>query len=113
MAIDFDDQSQTLDPFDDRPLESVRANAKCFRSAAPTDSKKMNKHSEHLIHARALQSDILAAPGVWLPRREILLEWLEKLLQRLALPNYDLGETETADLAALDKFLRRKSVPVA
>jgi hypothetical protein len=73
----------------------------------------MNKHNEHLVHARALRADIVAAPGVWLPRREVLLEWLEKFLQRGAVPNFDLGETEAADLAALDKFLRRKLVPVA
>ena len=73
----------------------------------------MNKHNEHLVHARALLADIVAAPGVWLPRREILLEWLEKFLQRVAGPNYDLGETEAADLAALDKFLRKRLVPVA
>ena len=73
----------------------------------------MNQHNEHLVHARALQADILAAPSVWLPRREILIEWLEKFLQRVAVPNYELGETEAADLAALDKFLRKKLVPVA
>ena len=73
----------------------------------------MNKHNEHLVRARALRADILAAPGVWLPRREILLEWLEKFLQRVAVPNYALGETEAADLAALDKFLRKRLVPVA
>ena len=73
----------------------------------------MNKHNEHLIHARALQADILAAPGVWLPRREIVLEWLEKFLQRVAAPRYELGETEAADLVALDRFLRKNLVPVA
>ncbi len=73
----------------------------------------MNKHNEHLVHARALRADILAAPGVWLPRREIILEWLEQFLQRLVMPNYELGETEAADLAALDKFLHKKMVPVA
>jgi hypothetical protein len=73
----------------------------------------MNKHNEHLVHARALRADILAAPGVWLPRREILLEWLERFLQRVVAPNYEIGETEAADLAALDKFLRKKMVPVA
>jgi hypothetical protein len=73
----------------------------------------MNKHQEHLVHARALRSDILAAPGVWLPRREILLEWLEKFLLRIAVPSYHLGETEAADLVALDKFLRKRMVPVA
>lgn len=73
----------------------------------------MNSHHEHLVHARALRADILAAPGVWLPRREILLDWLDKFLQRVALANYELGETEAEDLAALDKFLRKRSVPVA
>ena len=73
----------------------------------------MNKHNEHISHARALRADILAAPSVWLPRRETLLEWLEKFLQRVVVPNYALGETEAADLVALDKFLRKKMVPVA
>ena len=71
------------------------------------------KNQEHLVHARALQSDILAAPGVWLPRRDILLQWLENFLQRVAAPKYELGETEAEDLAALEKFLRKKSVPAA
>jgi hypothetical protein len=73
----------------------------------------MNQHHEHLVHARALRADILAAPNVWLPRREILVDWLDKFLQRVVVPNYELGETEAADLAALDKFLRKKFVPVA
>ena len=73
----------------------------------------MNQHHEHLVHARALRTDILAAPDVWLPRREILLDWLDKFLQRAAVANYELGETEAADLVALDKFLRIRSVPAA
>lgn len=72
----------------------------------------MSNH-EHLVHARALRADILAAPGVWLPRREILVDWLEKFLQRAITPKYELGETEAADLVALEKFLRKKSVPLA
>ena len=72
----------------------------------------MNSHHEHLVHARALRADILAAPAVWLPRREILLDWLDKFLQRVAVANYELGETEADDLVALDKFLRKRSVPV-
>lgn len=73
----------------------------------------MNNHSEHLTHARALRADILAAPDVWLPRRESLVEWLDKLLQRLVAPKYELGETEADDLGALDKYLRQRHVPVA
>lgn len=73
----------------------------------------MNPHHEHLVHARALRADILAAPDVWLPRREILLDWLDKFLQRVVTPAYTLGESEAADLAALEKFLRKRLVPVA
>jgi hypothetical protein len=72
----------------------------------------MNNH-EHLVHARALRADIIAAPAVWLPRRDILVDWLDGFLKRVTAPKYELGETEAADLAALDKFLRKKSVPVA
>ena len=73
----------------------------------------MSKLQEHAVHARALRADILAAPAVWLPRREIIVEWLDKFLQRVGTPHYALGETEADDLDALDKFLRKKSVPVA
>ena len=73
----------------------------------------MIDNNEHLIQARALQADILAAPGVWLPRREILLEWLKKFLARAAAPLYEIEEGEAADLRALDQFLRRQKVPVA
>lgn len=73
----------------------------------------MNNNSEHLIHARAMQADILAAPNVWLPRREILLEWLTAFVARAAAPRYELGESEASDLSALDRFLRKLKVPVA
>jgi hypothetical protein len=70
-------------------------------------------NQEHLVHARALRAAILAAANTWLPRRDILLEWLEKFQNRVAATNYELGHTEAADLAALDRFLRRKAVLVA
>jgi len=73
----------------------------------------MQKNKEHLIHARTLRADILAAPGVWLPRREILLEWLNAFLLRAESSKYELEETEASDLTALDQFLRRKKVPVS
>jgi hypothetical protein len=73
----------------------------------------MNKNPEHLLHAKSLQADILAAPDVWLPRREILLDWLTGFLRRAEVKAYELGETEAADLTALDQFLRKRKVPVA
>lgn len=71
----------------------------------------MNHNSEYLNRARALQADILAAPGVWLPRREILLDWLECFLVRAARPKYELEEHEASDLRALEQFLRKQQVP--
>lgn len=73
----------------------------------------MHLHNEHLIHAKALRADILAAPDAWLPRREILLEWLTSFLLRGSAPTYKLEPTEAADLKALDQFLRRRKIPVA
>lgn len=73
----------------------------------------MSKYTEHRVHAQALRFNILAAPTVWLPRREALVEWLEKFIQRLASPAYALGETEAEDLAAVEKFLRTNLVPIA
>ncbi len=73
----------------------------------------MHKQATHLTHAAALQADILGAPAVWLPRREFLLEWLAAFVTRAKAPNYELGETEADDLAALDHFLRKKKIPVS
>ncbi len=73
----------------------------------------MQTHKEHLTHARALRADILAAPGVWLPRREILLDWLNAFLLRAEKPRFQLDESDANDLTALDQFLRKKKVPVA
>jgi hypothetical protein len=73
----------------------------------------MQKHHTHLTHARALRADILAAPAVWLPRREVLLEWLAAFLLRAETSSYVLGDTEADDLAALEQFLRKKKIPLA
>ena len=72
----------------------------------------MPKSNPHLLHAQSLHFDILAAPDVWLPRREVLLEWLSGFVQRAGKPAYELGESEASDLAALEQFLRRKKVPL-
>ena len=73
----------------------------------------MPKTSDHFLQARSLRADILAAPAVWLPRRDIIMEWLNGFLQRAEKPTYSLGETEAADLTALEQFLRKRSVPVS
>ena len=77
------------------------------------ERKFMENNQEELVHARALRANILAAPQVWLPRREVLLEWLNAFLLRAAVPAYKVESAETADLTALDHFLRKQKVPVA
>lgn len=73
----------------------------------------MQKNHEHLAHARSLRADILAAPHVWLPRRDVLLEWLNGFLLRVEKPSYELADTEADDLTALEHFLRKKKIPAA
>ena len=55
----------------------------------------------------------VVAHHVWIPRREDMVGWLKAFLKRAEQQAYELGETEAADLAALDVFLRKKRVPVA
>ncbi len=72
----------------------------------------MKNHTQ-LVQARALRADIMAAPQIWLPRRDILLEWLNEFLLRAATPRYELEPTEAEDLNALERFLRQQHVPAA
>lgn len=71
----------------------------------------MNPPQEQLAFARTLRTEILEADAVWLPRREDLLTWLSGFIGRAQAADYELGKTEVADLAALDRFLRRRHVP--
>ena len=73
----------------------------------------MNKHHEELTHARALRANIVGAPEVWLPRREILVNWLDGFAGRAAKAGYELQPTESDDLRAVEQFLRKHKVPVA
>jgi hypothetical protein len=73
----------------------------------------MQKNKEHVLHAQQLLADISGAPSVWLPRREVVTDWLKQFIVRAALPSFVLGDTEAEDLTALDQFLRKKKIPVA
>jgi hypothetical protein len=73
----------------------------------------MQTLTQHVTHARALRADILGAPTLWLPRRDILLEWLNGFLSRAEKSRYELGETEAGDLVALEQFLRKRKIPTA
>jgi hypothetical protein len=73
----------------------------------------MNTQSENISRANSMRGEILAAPDVWIPRRDTLLDWLNAFLLRAAAPSYELGETEEDDLKALERFLRHRKVPAA
>lgn len=72
----------------------------------------MHTLDPRLAHARALRADLLAAPSVWLPRREVILDWLSDLVRRATAPNYAFAATESDDLVELERYLRTNNVPV-
>ena len=63
-------------------------------------------------HAKTMQGEIQSAPNTRLPRRQPILDWLKNFLLRSDKKGYVLGETEVADLTALQLFLREYGVPV-
>lgn len=71
----------------------------------------MSELNEYLAHARSLQREILGAPEVWLPRRAVLLEWLENFLRQAAAPGFRPPGVDAANLDALDHFLRQQHIP--
>jgi hypothetical protein len=74
---------------------------------------KTAEPSSNQIQAKALLADILGSPATVLPRRDTLVDWLKTLLARSNQKDYVADETESADLIALDRFLRTNDVPVA
>ena len=109
MAFDF--------AANERRLGAVGVDAPRTTASVPTcfsfPPDFMPNTKEHVLHARQLLADIVAAPTVWLPRRDALTNWLNQFLTRAAKPAYALGDTEASDLTELDAFLRGKKIPVA
>ena len=64
-------------------------------------------------HAKSLLADIQGAPETYLPRREVIVEWLNGYLLRSDRRGYVMDSTETDDLVELEKFLRTHEVPLA
>ena len=73
----------------------------------------MSNRTKHLTHAQALLTGIHAQPDAYLPRRDILVEWLDGFVVRAKSDHYVLGVTEADDLVALDGFLRGKDIAIA
>jgi hypothetical protein len=62
-------------------------------------------------YARSLLEDIQSAATGVLPRREILLNWLDAFLQRTAQMGFQLKPDELDTLLALDRLLRVNRIP--
>lgn len=73
----------------------------------------MQKSAEQVTRARTLRADILAAPDVWLPRRDVLLDWLNLFILRAGSSRQEADVMENEDLDALDRFLRKQKIPVS
>ena len=70
-------------------------------------------HQQQLTHARSLRADVIAAPATWIPRRDIIIEWLNGFITRAQVSSYSMEDTtEANDLVALELFLRKMKTPV-
>jgi hypothetical protein len=81
------------------------------RAGPPIRAVETSPAAEGLLRFGFVDGE--GAPDVWLPRREVLLDWLNAFLAHAAAPHGEISEGEAADLDALRHFLRRKKVPVA
>lgn len=77
------------------------------------EANTMQNCQAQLTHAHVLRAAIMGAREVWLPRRAVLLEWLDGFVERAGSSHYELSTEDMADLDALDGFLRKRKVPVA
>lgn len=64
-------------------------------------------------HAKSLLAGITGAPETYLPRRAVIVDWLNGYLLRSDRRGYVMDPAESEDLIALDKFLRAHEVPLA
>jgi len=62
-------------------------------------------------YATSLHADIKAAVNDGLPRREVLLEWLDDFLVRAKKRSFQLEQPDVDNLTALDQFVRHNRIP--
>jgi hypothetical protein len=79
----------------------------------PVMDPSSTESGSNQIHARSLLADLKCAPSTPIPRRETIVDWLNAYLVRSDIAGYVAGPDETADLVALDEFLRSHQIPIA
>jgi hypothetical protein len=63
--------------------------------------------------AKSLLAGIQGAPETYLPRRAVIVDWLNSYLLRSDRRDYIMDPAEGDDLNALEKFLHTHAVPTA
>ena len=63
------------------------------------------------VYATSLHADIHAVVKDGLPRREVLLDWLDDFLLRAKKRGFQMEQAEVNNLIALDQFVHMNGIP--
>lgn len=61
--------------------------------------------------AAALLAAVHRSPSTYIPRRLVIVDWLDEFLSRARRKDFVITETEGSDLLALEHFLRTCELP--
>jgi hypothetical protein len=63
------------------------------------------------VYAVSLLADLQAVAKNSVPRREVLLDWLDDFLERTKTRGFKMAQGEVENLIALDQFVHRNGIP--
>ena len=66
----------------------------------------MTELKTYQVYATSLHADIAGAVNDGLPRREVLLHWLDEFLLRTKKRGFEMPREDVENLTALDQFVR-------
>jgi hypothetical protein len=71
----------------------------------------MTDLNTYQMYAMSLLADLQAVAKNSVPRREVLLDWLDDFLERTKKREFQMKQAEVDDLIALDQFVHRNGIP--
>lgn len=71
----------------------------------------MTELKTYQVYATSLHADIEAAVNDGLPRRDVLLGWLDDFLLRAKKRGFEMVQEDVDNLTALDQFVRYNRIP--
>ncbi len=71
----------------------------------------MTELTTYQTYATSLRDDIKSATTAGLPRRDVLLDWLDEFLLRAKKRDFEMQQTDVENLNALDQFVRFNGIP--